>query len=126
GVPRLPGSRHQDSTRGLRHGRAGQDDETIPVPARRPQNRILRYMPRPVARPEWKLPGMTEQTHGFIELFAAKAKRYPENVFARFGERTIRFSEIMRDASTLAAHLRQLGIGQGDRVAVMMDNSPAS
>ncbi len=69
---------------------------------------------------------MTEQTHGFIELFAAKAKRCPENVFARLGERAIRFSEIMRDASTLAAHLRQLGIGQGGRVAVMMDNSPAS
>lgn len=68
---------------------------------------------------------MTEQTHGFIELFAAKASRCPENVFARFGERAIRFSEIMRDAGALAAHLNRLGIGRGDRAAVMMNNSPA-
>ena len=69
---------------------------------------------------------MAQQTQGFIELFVEKASRSPESLFATFGSRAIRFSEVARDARSLAAHLHRLGVERGDHVAVMMDNSPAS
>lgn len=60
----------------------------------------------------------------FVEGFDRKARLVPDAVFAKFNGSSLTFADIARDSSTLAAHLTKAGIARGDRVAVMMQNSP--
>jgi crotonobetaine/carnitine-CoA ligase len=67
---------------------------------------------------------MSEQ--GFWPLFAAIAATEGERVYARFDGRAITFAMLDRMSASAAASLAALGLVRGDRVAVMMRNSPAS
>ena len=63
---------------------------------------------------------------GFLPAFRHKARSVPDRVFAVFGGRPIRFSDLDHMSDALAAGLRRLGLARGDRVAVMLRNSPAA
>jgi len=63
---------------------------------------------------------------GFLHLFAAKRRDAPEGIFARFNGAPITFAALGRMADGVAAALRRRGIARGERVAVMMRNSPAT
>ncbi len=63
---------------------------------------------------------------GFLHLFAEKRRDAPEQVFARFNGAPITFAALGRMADSFAAALRRRGIAGGERVAVMMRNSPAT
>ncbi len=61
---------------------------------------------------------------GFLELFLAAAARDPARVFARFDGGAVSFGALDAASGRLAAGLRTRGIAPGDRVAVMLRNSP--
>src|SRR5262249_35560246 len=63
---------------------------------------------------------------GFVPLFAARVREEPERLFARFNGAPISFGSLGRMADGVAAGLRRRGIERGDRVAVMLRNSPAA
>lgn len=63
-------------------------------------------------------------THQTIhQLFAAQAKRTPENVAVLFHDQSLTYSQLDQRAHQLALRLRALGIGARARVAIMMDHS---
>ena len=63
---------------------------------------------------------------GFIERFVGLAERDGERVFARFEGEALSFAYLHDQSARIAAGLRRLGVGRGDRVAVMLANSPAA
>ncbi|MBV9378493.1 MAG: AMP-binding protein [Alphaproteobacteria bacterium] len=63
---------------------------------------------------------------GFLDLFVAKAQATPETVFALFDGEPIRFGGLARQVDSVATTLHERGLARGDRVAVMMRNSPAA
>ena len=63
---------------------------------------------------------------GFIERFVGLAERDGERVFARFEGEALSFAHLHDQSGRIAAGLRRLGVGRGDRVAVMLANSPAA
>lgn len=67
---------------------------------------------------------MTEQ--GFIALLAARATSSPEEIYATFDGEPISFAQLNQSSDSIAVELRRLGVGRGDRVALMLRNSPAS
>ncbi len=69
---------------------------------------------------------MPAEQQGFWGLFAALAAAEPERVYARFDGRPISFAMLDRMSGSAAAGLAALGVARGDRVAVMMRNSPGS
>src|SRR3546814_18532676 len=66
---------------------------------------------------------MTEKS--FVSLFAEKALRRPAAVYATFEGRKITFAQLHRASDAIAHGLGAMGLARGDRVAVMMRNSPA-
>lgn len=60
----------------------------------------------------------------FVQELVARARACPREVFARFNDATIDFETINRKSDAVAAALHGLGLARGDRVAVMMRNSP--
>ncbi len=69
---------------------------------------------------------MLARYDGFLPLFQRTAAASPGRVFATFPERTITFAELDRMSSALAIWLAAHDVKAGDRVAVMMRNSPVS
>lgn len=63
---------------------------------------------------------------GFWGLFAAIAATDGDRLYARFDGRPITFAMLDRMSASAAAGLRNLGVARGDRVAVMMRNSPSA
>src|SRR5215211_6334963 len=63
---------------------------------------------------------------GFIERFVSLAERDGERVFTRFEGEALSFAHLHDQSGRIAAGLRRLGVGRGDRVAVMLANSPAA
>jgi len=57
------------------------------------------------------------------ELFEAQAGRTPEAVALVFGEETLSYGELNARANRLARHLRSLGVGPDDRVALCVERS---
>jgi len=52
------------------------------------------------------------------------ARRYPHKPALVFFGRSTRYAELLHQAERLAAHLRQQGVQDGDRVALLMQNCP--
>ncbi|WP_442595350.1 AMP-binding protein [Neobacillus sp. D3-1R] len=52
------------------------------------------------------------------------AEKYPEKVSIHFMGKEFKFKEVYEKSLKLAAYLQQLGIGKGDRVAIMLPNIP--
>lgn len=69
---------------------------------------------------------MAAEQQGFWSLFAALAAAEPERIYARFDGRPISFAMLDSTSASAAAGLAALGVARGDRVAVMMRNSPGS
>jgi len=63
---------------------------------------------------------------GFIERFVGLAERDGERIFARFEGEALSFAHLHDQSGRIAAGLRRLGVGRGDRVAVMLSSSPAA
>ena len=57
-------------------------------------------------------------------LLAALAKNRPDDVLLLFADEQYTFGEVQERVVTLASGLQTCGIGHGDHVAVLMDNSP--
>jgi long-chain acyl-CoA synthetase len=58
------------------------------------------------------------------KMLAESAGEYAERVAVIHGDRRITYRELERAACALANHLRSLGLGQGDKVALMLPNCP--
>ncbi|MCG2740678.1 MAG: long-chain fatty acid--CoA ligase [Syntrophaceae bacterium] len=58
------------------------------------------------------------------KMLAESAGKYAERVAVIHGDRRITYRELERAACALANHLRSLGLGRGDMVAVMLPNCP--
>jgi carnitine-CoA ligase len=67
---------------------------------------------------------MINTDDGFVPLLTERAKTDPDCLYARFCGTPIAFGELEGTASRLAVHLRRAGISPGDRVALMVRNSP--
>jgi crotonobetaine/carnitine-CoA ligase len=63
---------------------------------------------------------------GFIAQFVAMAEADGSRVFARHDSGTLTFAQLHEMSDRIAAGLRRLGAGPGDRVAVMLANSPTA
>jgi crotonobetaine/carnitine-CoA ligase len=63
---------------------------------------------------------------GFVSLLTHQAQATPHRLYARFNGAPITFGEVDLMSFTLARWLREQGLAPGDRVAVMLPNSPAS
>ncbi len=57
-------------------------------------------------------------------LLAARARKYGDETFLLFRDRKISFAELDRMSGRMAAGLRGLGIGRGDKVGLMLPNCP--
>jgi long-chain acyl-CoA synthetase len=58
------------------------------------------------------------------KMLAESAGKYAERVAVIHGDRRITYRELERAACALANHLRSIGLGQGDKVALMLPNCP--
>jgi long-chain acyl-CoA synthetase len=58
------------------------------------------------------------------KMLAESAGKYAERVAVIHGDRKMTYRELERAACALANHLRALGLGQGDKVALMLPNCP--
>jgi long-chain acyl-CoA synthetase len=57
-------------------------------------------------------------------MLSESAGRFAENVAVIHGEQRITYRELNRSACALGNHLRSLGLGKGDKVALMLPNCP--
>ena len=58
------------------------------------------------------------------KMLAESAGKYTERVAVVHGDRKMTYAELERAACALANHLRSIGLGQGDKVALMLPNCP--
>ena len=58
------------------------------------------------------------------EMVAAQARRYGEKIAIRYYERDITYRELDEQSNRVANGLLKLGVRKGDRVCILMDNSP--
>nr|MCU0649936.1 AMP-binding protein [Gemmatimonadaceae bacterium] len=54
--------------------------------------------------------------------FALRVQLHPDRALVRSGDRTLTYAQAEQQAAALAAALHDLGIGRGDRVAVLLPN----
>ncbi len=59
------------------------------------------------------------------DILTRNARIYPDRIALAMGHESVTFRELAERVSRRASGLRRLGIGKGDRVAVLMRNSPA-
>lgn len=59
-----------------------------------------------------------------VDLLRRTVERSPETHFIIHGDRRVRYRDLWRDVTALARFLRQQGLGHGDRVGILMPNSP--
>ncbi|MBM4313991.1 MAG: long-chain fatty acid--CoA ligase [Deltaproteobacteria bacterium] len=58
------------------------------------------------------------------KMLSESAERYGDRLAVIHGETRITYRELNRDACSLGNHLRSLGLGKGDKVALMLPNCP--
>ena len=61
---------------------------------------------------------------GFIDLLRVGAARDPDSLFGRFNGEAITFGALDRQVRVARLDALDRGLGPGDRVGVMMRNSP--
>ncbi|MHB9098345.1 MAG: AMP-binding protein, partial [Syntrophales bacterium] len=61
-----------------------------------------------------------KQIMGLGKMLAESAERYAEHIAVIHGDRKITYRELDRAACALGNHLRSLGIGKGDKIALML------
>ena len=60
----------------------------------------------------------------FVEYLERSAERYPDKVALIRDELEVAYSELLRDVNRFGNALLSLGVGPGDKVALMMNNRP--
>ncbi len=68
---------------------------------------------------------MHSNFEGFVPLFLKRTRLRPSAVFATHGSKTITFAEMERRSRSFAANAKRFGLAAGDRVAIMLPNSPS-
>src|ERR1700742_3044509 len=63
-------------------------------------------------------------TAPILELLAERAADSPDGMYLRFGERSITWSDLADASVRVASGLAARGVEAGDRVALMLGNSP--
>lgn len=63
-------------------------------------------------------------SEGFIDLLCQRAATGPERIFARHEGATVTIADLERASTRLAVAIREKGVKRGDRIAVVMRNSP--
>ena len=58
------------------------------------------------------------------EMVQTQGRRYPDRIAIRFYERDITYRELDEQSNRVASGLLRLGVRKGDRVCMLMDNSP--
>jgi len=58
------------------------------------------------------------------EMVATQARRYSDKIAIRYLERDITYRELDEQSTRVANGLQKLGVRKGDRVCILMDNSP--
>jgi len=58
------------------------------------------------------------------EMVATQARRYSDKIAIRYYERDITYRELDEQSTRVANGLQKLGVRKGDRVCILMDNSP--
>src|SRR5512139_3213888 len=58
------------------------------------------------------------------KMLTESTERYPDHTAVIQGEKRLTYRELNRAACALGNHLRSLGLGKGDKVAVMLPNIP--
>lgn len=58
------------------------------------------------------------------EILQKTSEKYPDKTSLHFMGKELRYKELYESSLKLAGYLKQLGIKQGDRVAVMLPNTP--
>ena len=72
-----------------------------------------------------RLPGrITPPQTSLWQNLAVSALRFPDKPALVFFNRALSYGEVMRQAERLAATLRSLGVGKGDRVVLNLQNCP--
>lgn len=66
------------------------------------------------------------EDQGFISRLPARAGASPDAIYATFDGEPITFADLHRKSDSVAVELRRLGVVKGDRVALMLRNSPDS
>ena len=67
------------------------------------------------------VPRFAKPLHAFID---EAARDYPDRPAVLFHNRRISYARLKEDAERFAFGLKELGIGKGDRIAVMLPNIP--
>jgi crotonobetaine/carnitine-CoA ligase len=67
---------------------------------------------------------MIDTDEGFAPLLARRVRENPTGLFARYEGVPLSFADLDRMANALAHWMRSLGLAPGDRVALMLRNSP--
>src|SRR2546423_14356370 len=69
---------------------------------------------------------MIDNDDGFAPSLARRAQDNPARLFARYEGAPVTFGELDRMATVLAVWMRSVGVAPGDRVAMMIRNSPVA
>ncbi|KQR23058.1 long-chain fatty acid--CoA ligase [Deinococcus sp. Leaf326] len=75
--------------------------------------------------PPHKPRSLTLPRTGMMHSLRVTAERYPDKTALWFYGRELSYGELHAQATRLAGHLAAQGVGQGDRVALWLQNSPA-
>ncbi len=67
---------------------------------------------------------MIDTDEGFAPLLARRVRENPSGLFAKYEGAPLSFADLDRMANALAYWMRSLGLGPGDRIALMLRNSP--
>src|SRR5262245_12734985 len=67
---------------------------------------------------------MTEDLHNLADAVARSARAYPDKVALRAGDRTLTWRELDGLVSRTAAGLLARGLARGDRVGLLLPNTP--
>ncbi len=60
------------------------------------------------------------------ELVSEQAKRHPQRPAAVGANAALNYAQLDRQAQALASHLQRVGVEAGDRIALLMDRTPAA
>jgi amino acid adenylation domain-containing protein len=85
---------------------------------------ILTEQQRRAIVTDWNATAAPIPDAGVHQLFSAQAARTPEAPAVELDGRVLTYAELDRQASLLAGHLRRLGAGPNQIVAVFVDRSP--
>jgi fatty-acyl-CoA synthase len=75
--------------------------------------------------PPFKPRTLTLPQTGIMHNLRVSAERYPDKTALWHYGRELSYGELYAQATRLAGHLAQQGVGKGDRIALWMQNSPA-